>query len=101
MFGIKLFKNKSAKPSKIILASDQYMDYNGVRVHWVTGDALDWGRSNLFHAWGSCLDKAGQLRVYQLHGIFNSKTRELKNINVPNDPNNFYHCQETFEMLTE
>lgn len=94
----RLFKTKEKTTT---LPKDYYTSYNGVAVHWFIGDGLDFGRSHLFHAWGSCKDNSGNVRAYQLHGVFNPQTRELIKIMVLNDPNNFYHHQETYERLTK
>lgn len=109
LFRKRCNKQIPVKPSEIVLPEGQYMEYNGVRVHWFIGDFND--RAGFWEAWGSCYDSAGKLRPYQLFGLYDQgrgrsgiqkkkNPRRLFNILVLNDPNNIYYHEETYNRLT-
>jgi hypothetical protein len=100
----------------MILPEDQYTEYNGVKVHWVIGDinhsrAKESGLNphwkgqagnvimiddgSIWEAWGSCLG-----RPYQLSAWYNGITRELSDIQVNDDRENYYFHEETYNALT-
>lgn len=85
--------------------------YNGVTIRWFIGDAVSFRRGYM-NAWGSCIDKDGNIRAYQMHaffkykkikifGLFRNLVGTLTKIKVLYDPTNPYHHQETYEMLTQ
>jgi hypothetical protein len=99
----------SRKPAETMLLSDQYMTYNGVRIHWFIGDFND--TRGYWEAWGSCNDMAGKLRAYQMFAWFDQgrggsgvkqkkNLRRLFDIKVLNNPASPYHHPETFKRLT-
>lgn len=101
---LKSGHNKN-KPTEIKLSEDQWMVYNGCKIHWFIGDGIDWGKNNLWHAWGAYYDESGKCYPYRLHGEFNSKTRILSNIYVNPKPKNedsmMYWDQGVYDLLTK
>lgn len=49
-----------------------------------------------WEAWGSCNGK-----TYQLNAWFDRETRELSDITIHGDKNNYYYDAETYKMLTK
>lgn len=108
----KLFKgdhNKN-KPTEIKLSEDQWMVYNGCKIHWFIGDRLSLndgmgGFPAEWHAWGAYYDESGKCYPYRLHGEFNSKTRILSNIYVNPKPKDeasmMYWDQGVYDLLTK
>lgn len=98
-----------AKPEELILPEDHIIVYNGVKVHWFIGDWNDTGK--YWEAWGSCHDKSGKQRAYQMFAKYdNGRThnekikenpRRLYDIKVLYDPGNIFFCEEIYKMLTE
>lgn len=82
------------KPTTQKLPTDHYTEYNGQKVHWFIGD-FD-ADNDHWQAWGSCNGHA-----YQLFAKYHEGTRTLFDIIVLYDPNNPYHHQETYELLTK
>jgi hypothetical protein len=109
MFGLGN-KKSSNKPTEIKLSEDQWMFYNGCKIHWFIGDRLNsndgmGGWPIEWHAWGAYYDESGKCYPYRLHACFNSKTRILSEICVNPKPTNagsmIYWNEEVYNLLTK
>lgn len=98
------------RPTEIKLSEDQWMTYNGHKIHWFIGDRrhvndgmggwpIEW------QAWGAYYDESRKCYPYRLSGYFNSKTRILSNIQVLQKPTDegsmIYWDETTYNLLTQ
>lgn len=79
------------------LTQDQYMFYNGIKIHWFIGDFNNYTKK--WEVWGSTKRHAYQLSAWMERGERKLIDIRVTGIDLNGDKSPYYH-EETYKSLT-